>query len=291
MSGATISNVGLENVDITGGDNTGALLGYVYKGTNIVTNCYATGNVGSSGIVGGLVGRHEGGSIADCHAEVIVNGGSSDYTGGLVGFCHASIERSYATGNVTTTGTSAGGLVGYSTKDITKCYATGDVSGGGQTGGLVGRVQSGSIKDCYATGAVDGGSSDYTGGLVGLCLASIENSYSTGGVTGTGSHIGGLVGQNYGPVTGSYWDTATSGQGGSDGGTGKTTAEMSHQATYVGWDFTNIWTITEGETYPCFQWQSGPWPPIPELPSIILFAIGLLALAGYIRWTVKKKKE
>jgi hypothetical protein len=34
--------------------------------------------------------------------------------------------------------------------------------------------------------------------------------------------------------------------------------------------------------------EHGPLPPVPELPSIILFAIGLIALAGYALYTKKK---
>lgn len=48
------------------------------------------------------------------------------------------------------------------------------------------------------------------------------------------------------------------------GGEGKTTAEMKRQATYVGWDFTKIWRIKEGQTYPFFLWQ--PSPPKIENP-------------------------
>ncbi|HOV33190.1 MAG TPA: hypothetical protein PLX23_07500 [Candidatus Hydrogenedens sp.] len=33
---------------------------------------------------------------------------------------------------------------------------------------------------------------------------------------------------------------------------------MKRQATYVGWDFTKIWKIKEGETYPYFSWQTSP---------------------------------
>jgi len=53
----------------------------------------------------------------------------------------------------------------------------------------------------------------------------------------------------------SYWDIETSGQSSSDGGEGKTTAEMKQQATFIGWDFTNIWDIIEGVTYPYLRWQ------------------------------------
>jgi len=59
-------------------------------------------------------------------------------------------------------------------------------------------------------------------------------------------------------LTNSYWDIETSGMFGSSGGIGKTTAEMKQQATFVDWDFVNIWAIKEGVSYPYFLWQIPP---------------------------------
>ncbi|NLX23236.1 MAG: hypothetical protein GXY55_16415, partial [Phycisphaerae bacterium] len=137
-----------------------------------------------------------------------------DYIGGLVGFNYqGTVSNCYATGAVSGTRDSVGGLVADNYGTVSDCYATGAVSGTGyRVGGLVGSNASGTVSDCYATGAV----------------------------TGTGDYVGGLVGYNgyYGTVSNSYWDMQTSGQSTSDGGAGKTTAEMKQQATFVGWDFT-----------------------------------------------------
>jgi len=82
--------------------------------------------------------------------------------------------------------------------------------------------------------------------------------------------VGGLVGStgDYGPVSNSFWDTETSGQASSDGGTGKTTAQMQDVATSsgAGWsivavadpdtrDPSHIWNIVDGETYPFLSWE------------------------------------
>jgi hypothetical protein len=84
--------------------------------------------------------------------------------------------------------------------------------------------------------------------------------------------IGGLAGFDLhvlgeGIVSKSFWDTETSGQATSDGGTGKTTAEMKDIATFSGaaWDIiavapdstntTYIWNIINGVTYPFLSWQ------------------------------------
>ena len=63
----------------------------------------------------------------------------------------------------------------------------------------------------------------------------------------------------------SFWDIETSGQTTSDGGTGKTTAEMQTSSTFLeaGWDFVDetengtedIWYISEGEDYPRLMWE------------------------------------
>jgi hypothetical protein len=96
----------------------------------------------------------------------------------------------------------------------------------------------------------------------------VSNSYSTGNVTGQNA-VGGLVGYNHdGTVTDSFWDTETSGQATSDGGTGKTTAEMQDITTFSGatWDIVGvanpdarnlayIWNIVDAMTYPFLSWQ------------------------------------
>ena len=135
-------------------------------------------------------------------------------------------------------------------------------------GGLAGWNYYGTVSNCYATGSVTGGS--HVGGLLGTNRYGIvSNSYSTGNVTG-GSHFGGLMGENiHGTVRKSFWDTETSGQSTSDGGTGKTTAEMKDFATFSGasWNIiivgdpgernpAYIWNIVDDETYPFLSWQA-----------------------------------
>jgi len=124
---------------------------------------------------------------------------------------------------------------------------------------LVGYCEAVSISNSYATGIVSG--TYFVGGLVGFNFdnseSSISNSYATGRVSGS-IWVGGLVGWNgkHIPISHSYWDVETSGQTRSDGGIGKTTAEMKKEATFVSWDFVNIWGIKEDITYPYLQWES-----------------------------------
>jgi hypothetical protein len=72
---------------------------------------------------------------------------------------------------------------------------------------------------------------------------------------------------NYGTVSNCFWDTETSGQSTSDGGTGKTTAEMKSIATFsgAGWDIIAVapgetndaytWNIIDKQTYPFLSWE------------------------------------
>ncbi|WP_059412904.1 GLUG motif-containing protein [Cupriavidus basilensis] len=197
---ATIRNVGLDDANITGNSNVGALVGQL-KATNSDTasidNAWASGTVNGSASVGGLVGVN------------IANGGT------------ASINNAHATGNVTGTGTyNFGGLVGYNyadaggTANISSAYATGAVTGKNFVGGLAGQnvadSGSASISNAYATGTVTSndavtGASSAIGGLVGINHAnnggtvSISDAYATGTVEGD-SNVGGLVGRNDGTV-------------------------------------------------------------------------------------------
>jgi hypothetical protein len=275
--------------NISGGEykseNVGGLCG---ENRGTISGCYAKGNISGgfkSENVGGLCGAN-GGTISSCFAMGSVRPESdSRDLGGLCGSNSGTINTSYTTGDVDGGGTSenVGGLCGqniygtisnsYSTGmicgggyvgglcgenyyggTISNCYATGTVSGGGYVGVLCGENYSGStISNCYATGTVSG--DVYVGGLCGANCGTISNCYAMGEVNG--SSVGGLCGTNYRTISGCFWDMETSRQTTSDGGTGKTTAEMKTLSTFTdaGWDFTNTWWMPIGD-YPRLQWQS-----------------------------------
>lgn len=122
---ATVKNLGVENVDISGGSYVGGVASYVEKGK--IENCYVTGVVSGGSCVGGVVGNTSSNStVTNCYTTCTVSGDSQ--VGGVVGW-------------------GAGG-------SIENCYATGAVSGSFEVGGVVGRVAFGSIENCYAIGAV-----------------------------------------------------------------------------------------------------------------------------------------
>ena len=192
---ATFSNLGIENANITGAIDTGALVGV---GSSSISNCYSTGNVVGTRAVGGLagtVGAQSSSCIAKSYSTCSVEGASS--VGGLAG-SGGDISDSYFTGKVVGT-ENIGGLVGLFVGSITNSYATGSVLGDSKVGGLVGQALL-SILDmdnCYSTGDVVGAAN--VGGLVGYAskitssYAKIKNSYSAGKVVGT-RKVGGLMG-------------------------------------------------------------------------------------------------
>jgi len=102
-----VKNVGAVNINVTGRDNVGALVGSNYEGT--VRDSYSTGSVAGDNVVGGLVGLN-GGTIANCYATGSVTGNRE--VGGLVGYDYrGTIANCYATGSVTGN-LAVGGLVG-----------------------------------------------------------------------------------------------------------------------------------------------------------------------------------
>jgi hypothetical protein len=249
----------------SGYSDVGGLVGMNYQGS--LTSCYATGSVSGGYLyVGGLVGRNQG-TLSSCYATGSVTGNSE--VGGLVGENNSSTMTScYATGSVTGTDR-VGGLVGWnSSSAITTCYATGSANGTYYVGGLVGRNgdysnPGGMLTSCYATGSAGGGY--YVGGLVGVNHGTLTSCYATGAVSGT-DYVGGLVNYNAGTITACFWNTQTSDLSYSDGGEGKSTAEMMTLSTFTdaGWDFTDtdgnppVWKIQENLSYPHLVWEPQP---------------------------------
>jgi len=297
--GGFIKNISVVNTSVLGYDDVGGVVGW-NDGT--VSNCYATGNISGHYNVGGLVGSNHDGSVTDSHSNGSMRGKST--VGGLVGFNHDIVSNSHSAASVL--GTMVGGLVGvnWDNGTVSNCYSTGNGTGdesvygyGECVGGLV-ATNRGDISSSYSTSTVTG--DRYIGGLVAVnagglnnscsianvtgtyCVGGlvgansgsgvnngvVSNSYSTGSVTGM-SYVGGLVGSNdEGTVFNSFWDIETSGQASSDGGTGKTTAEMKSIATFSGarWNIgavanpdtrnrSYVWNIVDGVTYPFLSWQ------------------------------------
>jgi hypothetical protein len=155
----TIVDLRMENVDVSGGDASGGLVGQSKNGATI-SGASVTGVVDGTEIVGGLVGQHKGGTIALSFTDVDVTSRSNvaGQAGGLAGQNWGTVTKSKSSGDVSGT-VIIGGLVGANTNGgtLTESYATGDVFGEIKiVGGLVGEnyEQGSTIADSYATGNV-----------------------------------------------------------------------------------------------------------------------------------------
>ena len=258
--GGQVKNLGVVGLSISGYYGIGGLCGYNDSGT--ITDCYAAGGVTGDVSVGILCGSNRNGTIDRCFAIGEARG-STYSTGGLCGVNDfGTISTSYSTSTVTGW-SNVGGLCGFNAGTIDRCFASGTVTGDVEcVGGLCG-ANDGTIGNCYATGDVTGNDRSI-GGLCGASKGTIQQCYSTGKVFNGVQMVGGLCGGILATVIDSFWDMETSGQTTSEGGTGKTTAEMKQVATFTnaGWDFSYAdgdpadWRIVPN-AYPRLVWQKG----------------------------------
>lgn len=225
-----IGNVRLSGGSITGRNTVGSLVGG--GGFGWINNVASSVAVAGNSVAGGLVGQQDVGRITDSYATGAVTGSATPltYVGGLVGVNNGPISRSFATGEVRGD-QYVGGLVGYNASaasTISDSYASGDVYGKYRVGGLVGTNNTG---------------------------VTIERSMAYGAIHDIGTihdRIGGLVGRNTGNVVDSYWEISKYAV--SQGGTGLSTAAMKQQTNFPNWDFTSVWRIDEGASYPYLAW-------------------------------------
>ena len=244
VADATLSDLSLRDVDIQAASISGGLAASLKD--SAVENVTITGAVISSLIesytaIGGLAGEMSGSALHHIAISATVQGRTT--VGGLLGR------------------TGSGGAIRHA-------YTLGSVQGGEHTvGGLVGYLGEGVpiVSSSYSRASVSG--TDYVGGLVGRnYTGAVYRAYSTGAVTGTGENVGGLLGSSGNRTGDCYWDIETSGQtesAGSDGVSGKTTAQMQQQATYEHYNFRTLWAIDEGNDYPVFQDLSAYTSPQP----------------------------
>lgn len=160
VDGGAVKNLGLENASVSGGANTGMLIGRTMHA--IVTNCYASGTVSGSHDVGGLIGMTNNTFVSNC----------------------------FALGTVSCTGVSAGGLLGSINRSIdpstdariTNCYALADVTGTNHVGAVIGYDESAApayfttMSNLFGKGGMnlDGNNPDREG-LHALSLEAMKN--------------------------------------------------------------------------------------------------------------------
>lgn len=129
-----ISNVTLNDVDITGGNFTGAFAGFseveynnLYEG--IVTKSSVSGSVKGASGVGGFIGCANLSTVMESYNTANISG--EDKVGGIIGECRSwsiyednYLSDVYSTGRVTAAGPDKGGIVGSGSDfvDAWSCY-------------------------------------------------------------------------------------------------------------------------------------------------------------------------
>ncbi len=223
VPGATVIDLDLVDVNVTGNGNVGALAGRARDGLR-VDGVSVTGTVVAEGSRAGcLAGTLRSDSVVEnthVAGNLISNDTGNVRIGGFAGELEddAVIINSHSAATVTSVndGNYVGGFIGEMEENaqIIGSHFSGTVSGGRRVGGLAGQAQSDNlIIDSWSTGAVSG--EDEVGGLVGdlSSTSSIIASYATGEVTATGECVGGLVGlaRRNSSVTDSYAQGQVSG--------------------------------------------------------------------------------
>lgn len=215
----TVKNLNLQNVNITGGANVGALCS-VLKGT--VDNCTVEGAVAGHTNVGGIVGIIEGGKITNSVNNATVTHTDATYVkehkniGGVCGYNNAgTISKCCNTASVISANDYVGGIVGFNSNSgvIEYCKNVGDanakISGGnyyvggicGRNGEIVANSSGCSIK--FSSNSMEVSSLTCVGGICGTTgpASVVANCVNTGKVTATATGTdqsaaaaGGIVG-------------------------------------------------------------------------------------------------
>jgi len=267
MDSGVIKNLTLEGELVRGKGHFGALLG---ECAGIIVNCHSSAEIWgkddaeATNMIGGLVGHNTAtGIIRNCSTTMTgyYIDGNADEIGGLVGKNSGKIEWCYTECEWVNgvNKSDIGGIAGSNYGTIMECYSNSSVDGSHTIGGIVGlNYGSGRISDCYNVGSYVWGSNGTVGGLAGKVEGAIvERCYVSSEIDGYSYKEGALIGENIsGTVSDSVWDNTRTGLPCCGHGTpcnncfGKTPEEMKKRITYPSWDFTNVWTIEEGITYP-----------------------------------------
>ena len=212
-SGATVKNVTLADVNITGNAAIGGIVG---TSSGTVENCSVSGSISGTGnSIGGVAGYIGGGTVRNCHssANVTLTGDEGSVAGGIAGYngFGSTVEYCYATGSVAHNSTSGGGV-----------------------GGIVGTNSNSTVRYCVALNS---------------CVSIANTTATIGRVVGANS---GTMLNNYAStsmtITGNYY-TPDVGADKKDGA-GITTTQWNSASWWsgtAGFDSVNVWTLANDQ--------------------------------------------
>lgn len=174
VNGLTVKNLTVENFEVSGTSQVGAIIGREDSVNGRVIGCTTVNGsvVGNAGAVAGIAGQSKGG-FSRCVNEANVS---------------CTVEGK----------NNVGGILGYGASALTvsECSNSGTIVGSGQaTGGVVGKIDNkgGLVQNCFNTGSVSGGQAG-AGGIEGVALSKIDACYNTGSVTCSAANVGGIAG-------------------------------------------------------------------------------------------------
>ncbi len=177
------------------------------------------------------------------------------------------LENASITNNSTANYMMAAGIVANTGSAVIRnCSVSGTISAAGASfspyaAGIAGQNY-GDIFDCASTAAISNATANGNmGGIAAyVCYANaeVQRNYFAGSLSGAATTKGGIVGNNWqGTYAGNvYLSTAATWAIGGDsnnaGAISASDAAMKQRATFEGqgWNFTNIWKISEGSGYP-----------------------------------------
>jgi len=271
------SVVDCSSVATVAGDRAGGVVGLNGTG-GIVSSSSSSGAVSGADYIGGVVGWNNIATVTSCSATGSVTG-TDDYAGGVIGRDSGSVTLCFSSATVIGV-TLVGGVSGQTAGTVTSCYASSTVTGRGAVGGVIGRIDVGVVTDCFSTGDVyrSSGENATVGGCVGTNnRGTLSRCYSTGNVYYTGAtdptdkgFYGTIVEGDDLLMAYNFWDSTVSNQatGPEVYATLKTTTQMKQEATFTTWDFTDVWWITESQTYPQLRTLSSVSSlSLPSTPS------------------------
>ena len=286
-----ISEITFDGTITSGADNAfvGGLAGQTEECNVSACNIKSVINLtGAEGKAGGLIGESKNGTIKSSNAQITLTAtGANYYAGGLVGYSETPITLCSSGGTVTASGDNSysGGLVAYALSPIDNCYSTAKTTGVQFTAGLVGYTFS-SIDKCYASGDVYGYM--YGAGVVGELdgpNANLTNSVacnnilslsaqSSWGCRVIGGFKNGASDPNESNLALSTMQVSLNGvpQNKTDDiveGKATSLESLKTKVTYevLGWDFSKIWEIEEGTSYPYLIASGGTGGSDPVNPD------------------------
>ena len=275
VTDAEIKRCIVTNVTITSSVRlrlTGLFIGTITSASPAldVTDCYASGTITQTSSifnlssVGGFVGNADldNGTLLRCGVDVTITSAVKGlrvggFIGDLGGNPEGVVQDCYATGSILMPSNvllyGVGGFIGESDyrtgvnqNIFNNCYCAVKITGEQDNSFFTVRSSVGGFSGRMAQTADD--NKEFN-----ACFWDNDVGSAVTGIVGDLDDCGNLAGGSGDPADPGNLDTVTK----------STTSAMQQEATYIGWDFTdvnNIWQINEGNAYPVHQWRFDDFP-------------------------------